>query len=239
MGPLGAGRGAGRAIRGRPVPGRWRAPVLPGLLGTRHRRRTVLRGLWRRPRPIGRAGRGTCARGSRTCGRGLGSRGRAFGSAVLRGVRRRRRGRRLLHPVRGPRSQPARPLHRAARAMGGRRVRSRHPPQAKRGRGRAACWARAGSHAVLVVCDGVSSSTDSDVASLAAARAARDVLAVSDPEGRARPPPAWRRPQGARVGGRRGQRGRGRPHLSGPQPRVVHLRGRCGRRVAPRRGLGG
>ncbi|HET8981922.1 MAG TPA: zinc ribbon domain-containing protein, partial [Pedococcus sp.] len=38
-----------------------------------------------------------------------------------------------------------------------------------------------GSHAVLVVCDGVSSSTDSDVASLAAARAARDVLAVSDP----------------------------------------------------------
>jgi len=40
-----------------------------------------------------------------------------------------------------------------------------------------------GSHAVLVVCDGVSSSTDSDVASLAAARAARDVLAVSDPQG--------------------------------------------------------
>ena len=35
----------------------------------------------------------------------------------------------------------------------------------------------AGGHAVLVVCDGVSSSTDSDVASLAAARAARDVLA--------------------------------------------------------------
>ncbi|MFL6165817.1 MAG: protein phosphatase 2C domain-containing protein [Ornithinibacter sp.] len=34
-----------------------------------------------------------------------------------------------------------------------------------------------GDHAVLVVCDGVSSSTDSDVASLAAARAARDVLA--------------------------------------------------------------
>ncbi len=33
-----------------------------------------------------------------------------------------------------------------------------------------------GDHAVLVVCDGVSSSTDSDVASLAAARAARDTL---------------------------------------------------------------
>ena len=37
------------------------------------------------------------------------------------------------------------------------------------------------SHAVLVVCDGVSSSTDSDVASLAAARAARDVLTRSGP----------------------------------------------------------
>ena len=35
----------------------------------------------------------------------------------------------------------------------------------------------AGGHAVLVVCDGVSSSADSDVASLAAARAARDLLA--------------------------------------------------------------
>ncbi len=39
----------------------------------------------------------------------------------------------------------------------------------------------ADGHAVLVVCDGVSSSTDSDVASLAAARAARDVLARSGP----------------------------------------------------------
>ena len=36
-----------------------------------------------------------------------------------------------------------------------------------------------GSRAVLVVCDGVSSSMDSDVASLAAARAARDVLTTS------------------------------------------------------------
>ena len=42
--------------------------------------------------------------------------------------------------------------------------------------------AEPGSHAVLVVCDGVSSSTDSDVASLAAARAARDVLTVSRPQ---------------------------------------------------------
>jgi len=40
-----------------------------------------------------------------------------------------------------------------------------------------------GSHAVLVVCDGVSSSTDSDLASLAAARAARDVLESSHPRG--------------------------------------------------------
>jgi serine/threonine protein phosphatase PrpC len=40
--------------------------------------------------------------------------------------------------------------------------------------------AEPGGHAVLVVCDGVSSSTDSDVASLAAARAARDAL-VSAP----------------------------------------------------------
>jgi serine/threonine protein phosphatase PrpC len=36
-----------------------------------------------------------------------------------------------------------------------------------------------GSRALLVVCDGVSSSLDSDVASLAAARAARDVLAAA------------------------------------------------------------
>lgn len=40
-----------------------------------------------------------------------------------------------------------------------------------------------GSRAVLVVCDGVSSSVDSDLASLAAARAARDVLAASSSRG--------------------------------------------------------
>ncbi|SMF49299.1 serine/threonine protein phosphatase PrpC [Cellulosimicrobium cellulans J34] len=39
--------------------------------------------------------------------------------------------------------------------------------------------------AALVVCDGVSSAPDSDVASLAAARAARDVLASGSPEGAA------------------------------------------------------
>jgi serine/threonine protein phosphatase PrpC len=40
-----------------------------------------------------------------------------------------------------------------------------------------------GSRAVLVVCDGVSTSLDSDVASLAAARVARDVLVANRPEG--------------------------------------------------------
>jgi serine/threonine protein phosphatase PrpC len=41
--------------------------------------------------------------------------------------------------------------------------------------------AEPGSRAVLVVCDGVSSSMDSDIASLAAARAARDVLTGYQP----------------------------------------------------------
>lgn len=41
----------------------------------------------------------------------------------------------------------------------------------------------AGSRAVLVVCDGVSTSLDSDVASLAAARTARDVLVAHRPAG--------------------------------------------------------
>jgi len=43
--------------------------------------------------------------------------------------------------------------------------------------------AEPGSRAVLVVCDGVSSSIDSDLASLAAARAARDVLTSSRSRG--------------------------------------------------------
>lgn len=47
--------------------------------------------------------------------------------------------------------------------------------------------AEPGSRAVLVVCDGVSSSEDSDVASLAAARAARDVLAAYRPAGMGTP----------------------------------------------------
>ena len=44
-----------------------------------------------------------------------------------------------------------------------------------------------GSRAVLVVCDGVSNSMDSDVASLAAARAARDVLGSSRSRGMGTP----------------------------------------------------
>jgi serine/threonine protein phosphatase PrpC len=43
--------------------------------------------------------------------------------------------------------------------------------------------AEPGSRALLVVCDGVSSSLDSDVASLAAARAARDVLVAGHAQG--------------------------------------------------------
>jgi serine/threonine protein phosphatase PrpC len=43
--------------------------------------------------------------------------------------------------------------------------------------------AEPGSRAVLVVCDGVSTSTDSDIASLAAARRARDVLVALQPAG--------------------------------------------------------
>jgi serine/threonine protein phosphatase PrpC len=45
--------------------------------------------------------------------------------------------------------------------------------------------AAAGRFAALVVCDGVSAAPDSDVASLAAARAARDVLASGGPDGAA------------------------------------------------------
>ena len=44
-----------------------------------------------------------------------------------------------------------------------------------------------GSRAVLVVCDGVSTSVDSDVASLAGAQAARDVLVTSRPAGMGTP----------------------------------------------------
>lgn len=49
-----------------------------------------------------------------------------------------------------------------------------------------ALWAD-GQRAVLVVCDGVSTSIDSDVASLAGARAARDVLRAPIPQGAGTP----------------------------------------------------
>jgi serine/threonine protein phosphatase PrpC len=47
--------------------------------------------------------------------------------------------------------------------------------------------AEPGSRAILVVCDGVSTSQDSDVASLAAARAARSVLVAQQPVGMGTP----------------------------------------------------
>ncbi len=50
-----------------------------------------------------------------------------------------------------------------------------------------AASAAAGSRAVLVVCDGVSTSRDSDVASLAGARAARDLLVAQQPAGLGHP----------------------------------------------------
>ena len=97
---------------------------------------------------------------------------------------------------------------------------------------------------VLVVCDGVTTATDSDVASLAAARAA-----PRRPRGRTdhrhRAPRRWwsstgrtsltRRDRG-RGGRRVAARRRGR---SGRQPAVVHLRRRRRRRSRPRDRLGG
>ena len=229
----GRGRGAGRAIRGGPVPGRWRPPVLPVLLGTRRRGRAVLRGLWRRPRPIARVGRGRGA-----CGRGGGAADERWRLRTSRWrLRTSRRQLRTSLRQRGPAVSAAvtsRTTATARSAGPGRPARAttspsspRHgwPPCATAASATRATRTRSpctpgpspGSHAVLVVCDGVSSSTDSDVASLAAARAARDVLAVSDPQGHGhgRHPRRGDR-QGTRVCRRRGQRGRGRPHLGGP-----------------------
>ena len=138
-----------------------------------------------------------------------------------------------------PGGQPARPLHRAARAMGGSRVRSGHPPQAKRGRRRPARWARArepcrpGGLRRSVVLDGLRCRQPGG----GSRRPRRAGRLRSPGAGHGRHPRRGDR-KGTRVCRRRGQRGRRRPHLGGPQPRVVHLRGRGGRRVAPRRGLG-
>ena len=97
-----------------------------------------------------------------------------------------------------------------------------------------------GTRAVLVVCDGVSSSTDSDVASLAAARAARDVLASSSPSGvgtaagrvaaTAKALEAAADVTNKAVIAHTFQRSR--------RPGIVHLRRRGGGRVTARRGLG-
>jgi serine/threonine protein phosphatase PrpC len=51
----------------------------------------------------------------------------------------------------------------------------------------AVALAQAGSRSVLVVCDGVSSATDSDLAAIAAADAARDVLSTAPPPDTASP----------------------------------------------------
>jgi serine/threonine protein phosphatase PrpC len=62
-------------------------------------------------------------------------------------------------------------------------VRPGHPPHRNEDAVAVAADAEPGSRALLVVCDGVSSSLDSDVASLAAARAARDVLVAGRAQG--------------------------------------------------------
>ena len=110
--------------------------------------------------------------------------------------------------------------------MGGRRVRPRHPPHPQRGRrrprtpgpSRAAtpCWSSA---------TGCPPSTDSDVASLAAARAARDVLAVLRAAGTGH----GRHPgRGEREGPRGGRRTRPTRPSSPTPPRA-----RATRRRAP------
>ena len=159
------------------------------------------------PRPQPRPGRpaSTAQRPARRSGR-----------AGLPRVRRRGRRRRLLHAVRGGRRSPRdhfteQPAPWVA-AVCDRGIRHRRNEDAVA----LDAGAEPGSHAVLVVCDGVSSSTDSDVASLAAARAARDVLrALRRPGGIGTAATAGR---GDREG-TRGGRGRG-------QRRAVHRRHR-------------
>ena len=104
-------------------------------------------------------------------------------AATVRIVRWRGRRGRLLHDLRHEGTARARPLHRAPVRLGGGLVRPRHPAPPQRGRVGVASDPEPGSRAVLVVCDGVSSSVDSDVASLAAARAARDVLVAHQAAG--------------------------------------------------------
>ena len=120
-------------------------------------------------------------------------------------VRRRGRRRRLLHAVRRARRRSQRDHFAEQPAPGWPRSCDRgvrHP--ATRTPSRWPPTAEPGSHAVLVVCDGVSTSADSDVASLAAARAARDVLAALDlARHRDRGRPGRRRPRSALEAARR------------------------------------
>ena len=100
---------------------------------------------------------------------------------------------------------------------------------------------RPGSRAVLVVCDGVSMATDSHIASLAAATAARAVLDQPFPKG-VGTPDSWASGAGARADERRHPRQRGRRGLGRrgrAQPAVVHLRGRGRRGRRHRRGQRG
>ncbi len=149
---------------------------------------------------------------------------------------------RLLHPVRGEGPQPARPLHRAAGDLGGRRrVTAAYATAATRTRWRSTPMPEPGSRAVLVVCDGVSTSTDSDVASLAAARAARDVLVrATSARHRHRRRPGRRHREGARRGHGRGQRRRrSRTPRPGPgNPASCTFVAGGGRRVPARRRAG-
>ena len=127
----------------------------------------------------------------------------------------------------------------SSRPLGGRGLRPRRPPHPQRGRRGPRGRARPG-HAVLVVCDGVSTSTDSDVASLAAARAARDVLATLRATGAGVGRRAGRRErEGPGGGDGRGQRGRHRQHHRGPgQPGILHVRRGRGGPARARRRLG-
>ena len=98
-------------------------------------------------------------------------------------LRRRHWGRRLLRDLRHQGADGTRPLHRASGPVGRRLLRPRRTTSPQRRRDGVAAEQDAGSRAVLVVCDGVSTSLDSDVASLAAARTARDALAAHKPAG--------------------------------------------------------
>ena len=121
---------------------RRRVVTVPQLCGTGRRRRAVLRGLWRRAVDAS-ALTADAARPSRGPARTPADAPPVRPGVVSR-VRRGDRRRRLLHRVRRQGAQPARPLHRAAGRVGGRRVRPGRPPLAQRGRRRTGRPGRAG-----------------------------------------------------------------------------------------------